>query len=82
MNYDLEEFKIKLLYDPKIHLVKFVTMIQLEYVYGNVVHVCCTSSKYIFDANMSKLLPLTKTLFKIIFVHYDKGNIKKISVGF
>ena len=46
--------------------MNFVKLIQLEDVYGNIVHICCTACKWIFDKNLSEDFSLTKTSPKII----------------
>ena len=53
LKYDVVEWKCLSDYDPTRYAEKFLTMIQLEYVYENAGNSCCTSGKCIFDTNMS-----------------------------
>ena len=54
LNNDVEECKFDSAYDPNRHMVSFMITIQLKYVSIKVSHACCTSSKFIFDTNVSK----------------------------
>ena len=45
MKYDVEEWKIESEYYPTRHVVKFVIVIQFEYIYSNIGHTCCTPGR-------------------------------------
>ena len=49
-------WKIESEYDPIGHFVIWETMIKLEDVFSNIGHEFCTDGKWIFDANMLKVL--------------------------
>ena len=53
-------------YDITRNVVNFMTIIQLKYIYGNIIHACFTAGEWIFDANMLKLFPFRTTSLNII----------------
>ena len=77
LQYDIKEWKIESYYDPTVHVVNFVKMIQLEDVYGNIGHACCIYGKFIFNANILKGLPLKKTSLNIICGNDNDNDINK-----
>ena len=52
-------------------------MIQLEDIYGNIGHACCTAGKFIFDADILNALPLTKTRLNMICGNDNSNDINK-----
>ena len=77
MKYDVKEWKIESAYDPTRHVVNFLTLVQLQYVYGKIGRACCTVGNWIFDENFPKALPFPRKSLKIISNDCNNNDIDK-----
>ena len=67
MKYDIKEWETESKYDPTRHVINFVTIIQPEYVYINIVHASFNAGFGFLSVNVLKTLPLTTTPLNTIY---------------
>ena len=61
LKYDFKKCSIETTFNSTIHVVNILTKIQREDLYGNIVRVCFTGGKLVFDTNILKTFPLKTT---------------------
>ena len=82
MKYDIKEWEIEYKYDPTRHVVNSVTMIEIEYIYINIVHACFNAGFGFFNVNVLKKLSLTTTTFNTIYGNENTMISIKHLLGF